>query len=195
VLKANKAFGSNGPILKVTAQPLDSGGAPVRGAVEIGDTVSVDPGAGESLELTIDVQAPEWMTFDTLEVYTHAAGREALNGTSNSEWPASRVHRSIPVDPSMLTLEAVPGLNGFTARRIHLTQKVTVSPTADTWYVVFVRGIGGGAANLYPLEWESVSCDSATGRCAARSAKAWAYSNPIFVDANGTGAYDDFPIK
>jgi hypothetical protein len=194
-IKARKAIGGNGPFLKVTAQAVTSGGAPLRSTVETGDTLRVDPGAGEQLELTIDVQAPEWMTFDTIEVYTHATGREALNGESNSNWPASRIHKSVAVDPLAMPVEAVPGLNGFTARRIHLTQKITVTPTADTWYVVFVRGVGGSVAPLYPLAWHGVSCDNSTGRCAPRLSKAMAYSNPIFVDADNSGAYDDFPLK
>lgn len=194
-MKARRAVVSNGPVLKVTAQALSSGGAPVRGAVEIGDTLSVDPAAGEQLELTIDVQAPEWMRFDTLELYTHAPGREALNGQANGEWPDTRVHRRIALDALALPVEAVPGLNGFSARRIHVSQKVTVSPTRDTWYVVFARGVGGASAPLYPLAWNGVSCDSGTGLCAPRAAKAWAISNAIFVDADGTGAYDDFPIR
>lgn len=194
-LKAQRAFGSNGPVLQVTAQAVSSTGAPLRNPAEIGGTVSIDPAAGEQVELTIDVQSPEWLTFDTIEVYTHTTGREAFDGVANTTWPEGRIHKKVALDPLALPVEAVPGLNGFLARRIHVVQKIAVAPAADTWFVVFVRGTGGGSSPLFPLAWHGVACDSGTGLCAPRSAKAWAYSNPVFVDANGTGAYDDFPLK
>ncbi len=186
-IRAHKAIASSGPFITLKAQK--TGGGPV---AEIGDTLSIDAAGGETIELTVDVQAPEWMKFTAIEIYTHTAGREALNGATNSEWPDSRRLAFKDYDPTMLPLVAVPGLNGFTARKIHVTEKFTVSPTADTWYVAMVRG-STAAPTLFPMAWHGVSC--AGGVCTANESRPVGFTNAILVDANKSGAYDDFPIK
>ena len=174
-VREHRAFSTNGPFLKVTAQRLDAGGQPVGAKVEVGGTVSV--GAGESLAIDVDVQAPEWASFDRVELYSHAPGREAVGGEPNKTWPDGRVHTIHTVAPGSLTLEAVPGLNGFSARRVRHTDRFVVQPTSDTWFVVMVRGVA--TPGLWPLH----------------GARAHAWSNAILVDADGSGAYDDFPLK
>src|SRR5262249_17048162 len=151
-----------------------------------GDLLQVDSTAGETAQIVVDVQAPEWMTFDTLELYTHAAGREAVNGVANSDWPPGRVLQTKTYDPTTLTVEAVPGVPN--ARRIHESWTFTVSPTADTWYVVFVRGSSAAHA-LFPLVIDGVNCNS-NGACSTDARYAWAFSNAILVDGDKSGAYD-----
>lgn len=187
---AKKAVFGNGPFLTMKAQRLDASDMPVGGEVEVGGTISVS--AGEKLRLTVDVQAPEWMQFDAIEIYTHTTGREAVNGESNAAWPDGRIHQKKTLDPTMLTLEPVPGLNGFSARRVHVTETFDVSPTADTWYVAMVRS-GTASRPLAPLAWDGVSCSG--GICSPKTTRAFAVTNAILVDADGSGAYDDFPLK
>jgi hypothetical protein len=172
--RSHKALVSNGPFLTLKARRLGPGGAPVGDAVEVGGTVSV--AAGEKLELVADVQAPEWVQFDRIELYTHTTGREALNGEANVGWPEARVLDKKVLEPSMLTVEPVPGPGG--ARRVHETARFEVSPTADTWYVVMVRA-GGASRTMAPLH----------------QGMAFAVTNALLVDADGSGAYDDFPLK
>jgi hypothetical protein len=172
--RARKALVSNGPFLTVTARRLDANGMPIGDAVEMGGTLSL--AAGEKLELVADVQAPDWVQFDRIEVYTHTNGREAMNGESNSEWPESRVLDKKVLDPANLTVEAVPGTTA--GRRVHETARFELSPTADTWYVVMVRAVGSNRS-MMPLN----------------GSRPFAVANAILVDADGTGAYDDFPLK
>jgi hypothetical protein len=174
-VRKHEAFVSNGPFLKVTAQKLSAGGAPVGGPMEIGSTLSVS--AGESLEFSVDVQGPESMEFDRVELYSWAPGREAVNGEKNSEWPDGRIAQIHTIPAGTLTLEAVPAMNGLTLRRVHHTDSFTVQPSADTWYVVMVRGVS--TRGLWPLH----------------GARAAAWTNAFLVDADGSGAYDDFPLK
>lgn len=174
--RAKKAFIGNGPFLSVKARKLDAGGQPVGPAVDLGDTLSIAPGAGEKVELVVDVQAPDWVQFDRVEVYTHTTGREAVNGESNGAWPESRIHQKQELDPNALTIEPVPGTTN--GRRVHVTTRFELSPTADTWYVVMVRSVGTGRT-LAPLH----------------NSRAWALSNAVLVDADGSGQYDDFPLK
>jgi hypothetical protein len=147
---------------------------PVGEAVEMGGTLSVEP--GQKLELVADVQAPDWVQFDRIEVYTHTTGREATNGESNGEWPDSRILARKVLDPANLTIEPVPGPGN--ARRVHETARFVLSPSADTWYVVMVRAVNSNRS-LMPL----------TG------ARPFAVANAILVDADRSGAYDDFPLK
>jgi hypothetical protein len=159
--------------LKVRATRLDKSGQLVGAAVEVGDTISV--GAGEGLALDVDVQGPEWMQFNRLELYSHTSGREAVNGESNSSWPAGRVLELKAVDAASLPIEPVPGPGAL--RRVHLTSRFIAKPTRDTWYVVMVRGLGG--RTMFPLHDDQPI----------------AYTNAILVDGDGRGKYDDFPLK
>jgi hypothetical protein len=180
-LKAHQAFATNGPFLKVSARKLDAGGAATGAAIGLGQTLSISAAAGEKVELTVDVQAPEWMLFDTIEVFTYADGRESLGGVDNSSWPEARVHQSRTVDLASLPLEVVPGTGARTFRRLHVTEKFTLSPAKDAWYVVQVRS-ASAEGRLFPL-------------VNSRGARPNAFSNALYVDADGSGAYDDFPLK
>ncbi|MBL8951165.1 MAG: PHP domain-containing protein [Myxococcaceae bacterium] len=190
-LAARHAVGGNGPFIRLTARKLDAANVPVGSSVDVGDTLSISPTANEKVELTVDVQAPEWMTFDRVEVYTHAAGREASNGASNDTPPAAVETRML--DSTMLPVEAVPMMNGLNVRRIHVVERFTFSPTADTWFAVFVRGTTA-VRPLFPLLVGGVSCNS-SGACTSGPRYPWSFTNAVLVDADGSGSYDDFPLK
>ncbi len=190
-LKAHRAVGSNGPFLRVTARRVDAAGNPTGDAVEVGGTLSIAASAGEKVELTVDVQSPEWMGFDTIELFTHADGREAVNGVDNSAWPASRVHASRKLELALIPLEQVPGPG--TLRRRHAVERFTVAPAKDSWFVVVVRS-SAAVATLFPVAYRGISCDS-SGNCSAGSPRPYAFTNALLVDADGSGAYDDFPLK
>ncbi len=188
-IKGLQAVGSNAPFVRLTAQRLDGQGQPVGDAVEIGGTVRVNAAAGEKLRLTATVQTPEWIRFDRIDLISHEDGREALDGEPNEAGVTPVETRSLSA--ASLPVVAVPGPDGF--RRIEVTETFEVAPTADTWFVVRVRS-SEAVGTLYPMAWSGVSCDSG-GRCTANAHRPWAFTNPVFVDADGTGAYDRFPQK
>ncbi|MBL8915427.1 MAG: hypothetical protein JNM17_32280 [Archangium sp.] len=189
-MRARRATFSSGPYIVMTAQKLDSMGMPSGPVFEIGDTVSI--ASGTSLRLTVDVQAPEWMQFDSIEIHTHVDGREALNGEANSTLKPVQAALRKTYDPTMLPLEAVPGLNGFNARRVHVRETFDVTATTDTWFVAAARS-SSATRTLVPMAWDGVSCSG--GICNASGSRGWAITNAILVDADGSGAYDDFPLK
>ncbi len=164
-MRAHQAFSSNAPFLRFSAKKV-SGGAPV----EMGGTLSV--AAGEQIELTVDVTGLDWMQIDRVEIYSHASGREAFNGESNSAWPESRILQKH--DITNPTIEAVPG--SMALRRLHLVEKFTVTASADTWFVAMARATTG--RSMWPLH---------TGRPLA-------WSNAILIDADGSGKYDEYPL-
>ncbi|MGQ0504556.1 MAG: CehA/McbA family metallohydrolase, partial [Myxococcaceae bacterium] len=171
-LKARRAVGTNGPFMTATAQALDGSSNPVGAVVSVGDTLSV--AAGTKVRITVDVQAPEWMTFDVLELYTHAPGREALNGAENSEWPPSRVLATQTFNTATLPVETVPGPGTF--HRIHLTHAFEVTPTADTWYVAMLRSTTA-ANTLFPLAYDGVLCQN--NNCRVSTARPAAFTNAV----------------
>ncbi len=165
-MRSHEAIVSNGPFIRFSARKV-SGGDPV----ETGGTLSI--ASGEMVELTVDVTALDWTHLDRVEIYTHASGREATNGESNTAWPESRIFdHHVITNP---TIEAVPGSANL--RRLHLTEKFMVSPTADTWFVAMARATQG--RTLWPLHVD----------------RAQAFTNAILIDADGSGAYDNFPLN
>ncbi len=171
-IRAHRAFVSNGPLLQFTAQKLDAANQPVGPKVGIGETLSIT--AGDKVEFTVDVQGQEWMQVNRVELYSHAPGREALAGESNSDWPEGRILQKHDIDVLATPAEAIAGT---TLRRLHLTEKFVVTPTSDTWFVGMARGTSG--RGMTPLH----------------DARPSAWSNAILIDADGSGAYDDFPLK
>jgi hypothetical protein len=188
-MKKHHAVASSGPFITMTAQRLDTNMMPVGNAVDVGDTLSVNVAGGEKVQLTVDVQSPAWLTFDSIQVYTHAVGRDAHDGMSNTEWPDSRVLQKKTYDPTMFTLEPVPGLNGF--NRIHVTEKFIVSPTADTWYVAMVTA-STATHGLSPMAWGGVNCTN--GVCTEKDTYPIGFTNPVLIDGDGSGAYDTPPL-
>jgi hypothetical protein len=188
-MKAHRAISSSGQFITLTAQKLTPSGT-AGPLAQIGDTLSIDAAAGDKVELTVDVQAPEWMNFDSIELYTFTTGREAVRGEPNASWPDDRIFKKWTYDPTTLQLEPVPGLSGF--RRLHVTEKHVASPAADTWYVAMVRG-GTASRSLAPLAWGGVACTG--GVCTASESRPWGLTNAVLIDADNSGAYDNVPLK
>lgn len=172
-VRRQRLFVSNGPLLGVTAQKLDAQGQPTGPVAQIGDTLSVS--SGDTVRFTVDVQGLEWMQLDRVELYSHAPGREAFDGVSNSAWPEGRILQKRELDPATVPLEAVPG--SASLRRQHLVETFDVQVSSDTWFVAMARATTG--RSMRPLH------DSLP----------FAWSNAILLDADGSGAYDDFPLK
>ena len=172
-IRKQHAYVSNGPIISFTAQKLDANMMPVGPVVGMGDTLSV--AANDRVRLTVDVQGLEWMVINRVELYSHAPGRESVNGAANEDWPEGRILQKKDLDPLMLPVEAVPGSANL--RRLHIVETFVVQPTADTWFVGMARSTGG--RNMTPLH----------------DSRPAAWSNAILIDADGSGAYDDFPLK
>ncbi|MFT3710925.1 MAG: CehA/McbA family metallohydrolase [Archangium sp.] len=171
-IRGKHAYATNSPILTFTAQRVDSTGTAVGPKVGMGDTLSIN--AGDRVEFTLDVQGLEWMGINRVELYSHAPGREAVDGVENTEWPEGRILQKFDIDPMTLPLEPVPGTS---LRRLHITQKFTVMPTSDTWFVGMARGTTG--RSMRPLH----------------DSRPAAWTSAILIDADGSGAYDDFPLK
>lgn len=99
------------------------------GVVSAGESLEVP--AGTQLELTVDVQAADWVQFDSIEVHTAAPGRESLHGVANSTFVAAALTQ-------LLNPATLPADGGV----VHVTQTFTVTVDASTWLIALVRGTG-----------------------------------------------------
>ncbi len=113
--------------------------------------------AGTQVTFTVDVQAADWVQFDSVELHTDAPGRESVNGVANTTFVPTTDALKKTYDPALLPTDG--GL-------VHVTETFTVTVTNSTWFVAIVRGTGA-----------SQPIDSLTG------AKVFAVTNPLFVTA------------
>lgn len=70
-MRAHRAVGGDGPFIRMNHALLTQMTCP-RPRQSVGELLSV--AAGSKYEVTVDVQAPEWMRFSSVELYTHAPG-------------------------------------------------------------------------------------------------------------------------
>lgn len=102
------------------------------GVFSAGDALDVP--AGTQLELTVDVQAADWVQFDVVEVHTDAPGRESLGGVANNT-----------LVPAALTQTLNPTTLPTDGGVVHVTQTFTITVDQSTWFVALVRGSGASA--------------------------------------------------
>lgn len=166
-INAGKVVGSSGPFVVVRA--TTEGNAGIFG---VGDTVQLPAGVAlpALVTLEVEVQAPQWMPFDTVELYRDVTEIAPSPGQSNSVEPKPRQKVTFKLQPEDLKNSAD---GSATAKR--WVKKVTFTETVekDAWLVVFVRGKG-----KLPVALVS-----------GRTAEPFAYTNPIYVDVDGKG-YD-----
>jgi hypothetical protein len=149
--------GSFGPLLTLEAA-CDGGGDPVA----MGGMIDCN---GEAVEIRARVQAAPWVPVDTLDLYADGE----------------------IVTTEALALEEVPGAEG--GIRHEQTVTFVVDAPDDTWIVAVAHGSGA----LYPyLPFNQTPRDEITlERIRAGDvegpATAFAFANPIFVDADGDG--------
>ncbi len=132
----------------------------------LGQTLAVDKGAKVRFKVT--VQAPSWMAIDQVEVHRTPTQTAPPAGQSNSKLPAP------------LKVYTLDGSNKklIDGKRWQATIEVIDTVTADGYYVFFVRG----KTSLVPAV------------VSGKNVKPFAYTNPIFVDADG-GGYNNPPLK
>ncbi|HEY3447047.1 MAG TPA: CehA/McbA family metallohydrolase [Myxococcales bacterium] len=190
---------TNGPFVKLSARTVDGAGAPTGSEVEVGGTLAT---SGKGFELVVDAQAPTWMSLGKIEIYGHIAGgdvscaqstdpkvnpksRVACNGEGNRNWPPEGIAASAAIAASDLALEKVGEKDGITYQRARVTKRFAFpAPAGDTWYVAAAYGAG----SMFPVVYAAV--DAASGR--AVDAAPFAFTNPVFIDADGSG-YDKPP--
>ena len=200
-IRAHRVTVSAGPVVLVKATGDGGSTADIGGVVE-----------GKRPSFTVDVQAPSWAWFDTIEVY---ANTEPIPVDDTTDMPM----QGTAADPAAFykpyhlpryTYEPVKTFNlasgtltGWKEENGLITASVTfdLDVGEDTWVVVMARGTRStkGYRSLFPIitnvlvdpKDEPAELDPANlGPFHADKrvgASAWAMANPIFIDVEGDG--------
>lgn len=107
----------------------------VNGLSYMGHTEPVEIEPGNSLDLNVRVQAPDWVSVSTLEVYEKGRPLRLVQDLELGVVTADDTNGSYTVAAPQLT-QGAPALDWVATIRTY--------PTAGTWYVVVVRGSGDG---------------------------------------------------
>jgi hypothetical protein len=200
-IRAHRVTVSAGPVLFAHAK--GEGGS----SADIGGTVT-----GKHVSFTVDVTAPSWAFFDTIEVY---ANTEPIPVDDATDVPM----QGTAADPAQFykpyhlpryTYEPVKTFsisNGTLAGWKEENGVITASLTfdldvdEDTWVVVMARGTRStaGYRSLFPIVTsalidekdapDDIDPSDLTAFHADKrvGASAWAMANPIFIDVEGDG--------
>ncbi len=201
---------SAGPVILMTAVGDDGK------TVEMGDIVS-----GKRIQLHIEVKAPSWAWFDTIEIYANTEplpadddGISPLKGAAADpkSFAASYHLPKYVYQPTQVyrlsdgTLKTWKEEDGA----ITATLDLTVDAKKDTWVVAFARGTHEtkGYKSLFPFAPHIVKDREKNPPAPAGpltldsfhthpafDAPAWALTNPIFIDMDGDANGDRNPFE
>ncbi len=154
----HKATVAGGPFVTFTA----TSGTQVKNIGEV--LVSM----GQPVTLTIRVQSPTWIEFDTVDILSNTLNTASpAPGAQVNTYPTTTA-ASFTVDPMTATTVTLPS----GGERFDVGFTFTTTPTVDSWYVVAVRVTQEATKDLWPV---------------APGIKAISLTNPIFVDVDGDG--------
>jgi hypothetical protein len=223
-VNAGRVLGTNGPMIRITAHAvtpdvsagLDLGRCtgvvsctntdtcpPCRttGDCGLGETCTALPlqigtGAG-TVNITVDVQSPEWAPFDTVELFINSTTTRVT--TPNVQTGAGLVNvnrytiaaEQAKTAPADFTISTVP-VAGTSSSRLEARVTFSISPSVDTWVVAMVSGTDGVSEPLFPVVPNSIDPLSNTtlanlvdGNLGEDGMPAYAFSNPIFLEVDG----------
>lgn len=157
-------IGSRGPYFEVRV--TNAAGE----TIGLGQTLSIDT-AGATATLTVDV--PEWMPVNAVDVYINLTDEILTEpGEANeTPWPPTTTV-PITLEPQDLVEVAV---GTAVHRHYRKTLEIPINSDVDAWVIFVVRG----AQTMSPL---------------APGQTPFAYSNPIYLDPDGSG-YNNPPLK
>jgi len=159
-----RVVGTNGPFIEVT---LENGAGDI---ARPGDVLVTN---GESVDVVVRIQTPDWIGVDTVQLFSNTddVAFEARNASNTSLEPSS----SHAIEWSEEDLvEVAVGENTHHRREKEL--RITTDFDTDAYLVVVVTNTAG--SNMYPI--------------VRRGDPPFAFANPILIDADG-GGYDNPP--
>ncbi len=153
--------------------------------------------AALGVDLEIDVQAPIWAEFDTIEIYanasTIASPAQPLVPELFSATPTSVLTAGI--DFTITTTNVVPAVPGAMKLETSVSIPFTSLPE-DTWFVVVVKGTDGVSEPMFPVYPEDLDTGTNTslldltdGNLGEDGVMALGFTNALYVDADGTPGF------
>jgi hypothetical protein len=195
-IRAGRAVGGQGLYVRARLREADDPGN--EASFELGGTTEIQTAGDGAVELVIEVQAPGWSSFDTIEIYANA--ETVVTGTRGG------VPVRFAASPS-LTLRAGedfvlpdpivvhPEVPGATRRELELV--VPFALDEDTWFVVLVRGTDGVSPPLFPIfpkDLRRAGNETLPGLLDGNldqdGVLALGATNALFADVDGTPGFD-----
>lgn len=193
-----QATAGAGPFITVEAVRVNGAGAHTSAEAHVGQTLAA---SSDAIDFTVKFQVPEYLDVSRIELYMHQrqddascplqsnhpnvlTTRVSCGGGLQTNWPESGITASRDVELTGADLVTVGTHGGVTYRRWQ--KEVTFrlpAPTRDNWIVAMVYG----ERSLFPL----LMLRPGSGNL--EPTPGFAFSNPIFVDADG-GGYDKPPF-
>ena len=131
----------------------------------------------------IDVQAPTWAPYDTIEIYANPS--TVVTGT-NGGVPVlytacpTQTLESFEADFAVSVVDVHPSVAG--AERLETTVSRSFVLTEDTWFAAVVKGTDANSASMFPVMAASVGSNGGV--------RALGATNALYVDVDGNGEYD-----
>jgi hypothetical protein len=191
---AGKIVGSNGPFMTIEATASMFGVTRMAG-LGVNQSTTVSVGSGNSAMLKVTLSTPAWAALDAVDFYvnnqpelTTPSGEAARYGicanytvrAGDEGWESTDV----------IVLEGVQG-----ASRTDITVSLRLPEVSvDTWVVAVARGTDGVSEPMFPVVPEDLARDSnqtladlTDGNLDEKGMLAFAFTNPLFLDAGGNG--------
>jgi hypothetical protein len=191
-----RAFGTNGPFVRVTVEAASTGET---GGHALGEPTLIGTTNG-SATVTVDIQSPLWAEFDTVEYYVnHVPTIDDVDGDVTTP-PLYRVTpdyvQTAGTDFTVTTVDNFPSIAG--AEHLEATTSLALTGlTDDTWVVVVIRGTDGVSRPLWPvvpLDLDQAAnptlADLTDGNLDEEGVVALSFTNPLFIDVDGNDSYD-----
>jgi hypothetical protein len=194
-VRQGRLIGTNAPFLRVRLEG-DGGAAAGLG---LGEAKLVAATSGE-VTLHVHVQSPTWAEFDTIEVFANTVPipmpDENMHGVQVPRYAAEpTLVLSAGADFDVETVAVDADVEG--ASRLEADLDVPLLVEEDTWVVVLVKGTDGVSRPLWPMNPQDLEQaanttldDLTDGNLGEGGNPALAFSNPLFVDADGNGRFD-----
>src|SRR5262249_37769412 len=192
-VNAGRTFGTNSPIVRVTATAASTGET---GGLALGLPTTIAPTDG-AVDVHLDIQSPVWAEFDTVEYYVNSTTTRSTISKQSGAGPVSVKRYAITPDhvqtvtPTLVTVNgSIPGAQRWEAS----TTLSLTGLTQDSWIVVMVKGTDGISRPLFPVIPDSLKsstnptlADLIDGNLGEDGMTALAFTNPLFVDVDGGG--------
>jgi hypothetical protein len=196
-VKAGRAVGGQGIYVQTRLLATDGSGG-VADFTPAGTTL-VEVGNGE-VDVEIDVQAPLWAEYDTIEIYRNAqtcvAGKNGGVPVLFGAIPTLTLTAGATDTGSEFTIDPVtdhPGIPGAAHRESHRTVRLT-GLAGDAWVAVIVRGTPGVSQPMFPIYPRSLAvgpngslADLLDGNLGEGGVLALGVANALYVDVDGDG--------
>ncbi len=169
-VNAGRAVGSDGPFVVMKATSGKDSAAIGETLAHNGATVDL----GGTVTVTVSVQAPAWMDLSRVELFVNATKTYAPVGEDINEIPKPHAVHTF----DLTKLKPVAGKDPKT-KRWQLDAVFTLKGLKkDAWVVAMVHGDKAMPKALY----------------GGRTVKPLAFTNPIYLDADG-GGYNNTPLQ